>query len=170
MPQPDEQSSDERSVSQAPEGTTQADQSQAELRLAEPILAQPIQVDYPALTRFLLEPLVDHPSDLHISYETTAQGAKVWLRVSLGKSERGRAFGRGGRNIRAIRTILRAAAQHVGQSVSLEVLGADGDGGDPSKPRKRGKPRLPGLSPTAGPAADAAPKPHNRPKLKPKDH
>lgn len=101
-------------------------------------------LDYQALTRFLLEPLIDVPGDLHISTETTAHNSKVWLRVSLGQADRGRAFGRGGRNIRAIRTVLRAAGKNVGQSVSLEVLGEDGQsqGGRPKpKPRKAGDPR-----------------------------
>ena len=101
-------------------------------------------LDYKALTRFLLEPLTDLPDDLHISSEITAHNKKVSLRVSLGKADRGRAFGRGGRNIRAIRTILRAAGKNVGQNVSLEIIGGDSDGqgghGKP-KPRKAGEPR-----------------------------
>ena len=101
-------------------------------------------LDYQALARFLLEPLIDLPSDLHISTETTAHNTKVWLRVSLGQADRGRAFGRGGRNIRAIRAVLRAAGKNVGQNVSLEVLGEDGESqGNRSKPkpRKAGDPR-----------------------------
>lgn len=102
-------------------------------------------LDYKALTRFLLEPLIDLPEELHISCEITAQNTKVWVRVSLGKADRGRAFGRGGRNIRAIRTVLRAAGQNVGQNVSVEIIGGEGDGQGGSrakpKPRKAGDPR-----------------------------
>ena len=101
-------------------------------------------LDYPALARFLLEPLIDLPEDLHISSEVTAHNKKVSLRVSLGQADRGRAFGRGGRNIRAIRTIIRAAGKNVGQNVSLEIIGGESDGqvnrGKP-KPRKAGEPR-----------------------------
>ncbi len=101
-------------------------------------------LDYQALTRFLLEPLIDLPEELHISSELTAHNSKVSLRVSLGQADRGRAFGRGGRNIRAIRTVLRAAGKNVGQNVSLEVIGDEGHGqeGRPKpKPRKAGDPR-----------------------------
>lgn len=101
-------------------------------------------LDYPALARFLLEPLTDLPEELQVTSEVTAQNTKVWLRVSLGKADRGRAFGRGGRNIRAIRTVLRAAGKNVGQNVSLEVIGdeSDGQGGRPKlKARKAGDPR-----------------------------
>ena len=108
------------------------------------IAANASPLDYQALARFLLEPLIDLPEDLHISSEITAHNTKVWLRVSLGQADRGRAFGRGGRNIRAIRTVLRAAGKNVGQNVSLEVIGYEGDGqgGRPKpKPRKAGDPR-----------------------------
>lgn len=100
-------------------------------------------LDYSALARFLLAPLIDISDDLKITSEVTAQN-KVSLQVSLGKADRGRAFGRGGRNIRAIRTILRAAGKNVGQTVSLEIVGDEGDGqGNRAKPkpRKAGEPR-----------------------------
>ncbi len=112
---------------------------------SEPAIADHASpLDYQALTRFLLEPLIDLPENLHINSETTANDTKVLLRVSLGQADRGRAFGRGGRNIRAIRTVLRAAGKNVGQTVSLEVIGDDSDGqGGRSKPkpRKAGTPR-----------------------------
>jgi uncharacterized protein len=125
------------------------------------------QIDYQALTRFLLEPLVDHPEDLHISCEATAHDMKVWLRVSLGRSDRGRTFGRGGRNIRAIRAVLRAAGQNVGQSVSLEVLGGEGETSSnrtKPKPRPAGSPRPSFKEPSKAPPSKPAPKP--KPKLK----
>lgn len=99
-------------------------------------------LDYEALTRFLLEPLLDQPEELKISSEAPAQSSKVWVRISLGNAERGRVFGRGGRNIRAIRTIVRAAGKNVGQNVSLDIVGGEGQEshGKP-KPRKAGSPR-----------------------------
>ena len=127
------------------------------------------QIDYQALTRFLLEPLVDHPEDLHISCEATAHDMKVWLRVSLGRSDRGRTFGRGGRNIRAIRAVLRAAGQNVGQSVSLEVLGGEGDGQSnraKPKPRPAGSPRPSASTSPSKPPSKPTPKPKPKPKLK----
>jgi uncharacterized protein len=119
-----------------------------------------LQPDYRALTRFLMEPLMDTPNDLHVSCETTAQGTKVWLRVSLGETDRGRAFGRGGRNIRAIRTILQAAGNNADQVVSLEIIGGSGEGeGD-----RRAKPK-----PRRGGAAKPTPKPKPKPKLRSQD-
>jgi len=107
-------------------------------------------MEYQALASFLLTPLTDLPEELQVSSEHSAQGKKVSLRVSLGQADRGRAFGRGGRNIRAIRTILRAAGKNADQVVSLEIVGDDGkERGDRPKPKPR----------KAGDSRSARPKP-----------
>ncbi len=48
---------------------------------------------------------------------------KVWFRVAFAPEDRGRMFGRGGRNIQAIRTILQATASLHGERVSLDIYG-----------------------------------------------
>ncbi len=44
--------------------------------------------------------------------------------MSFEDPEKGRVFGRGGRNIQAIRTVLAAAAEMVGESVYLDIYGS----------------------------------------------
>ncbi len=77
--------------------------------------------DYPALLRFLLEPLLENPESLIIHQEITAAGKKIWLRVTFHDSQKGRVFGRGGRTIQAIRQVLLTAATHAGQSLRLDI-------------------------------------------------
>lgn len=49
--------------------------------------------------------------------------ARVWIRVAFEGEDKGRVFGRGGRNIQAIRTVLAAAAATAGHSVYLDIYG-----------------------------------------------
>jgi predicted RNA-binding protein YlqC (UPF0109 family) len=49
--------------------------------------------------------------------------ARVWIRVAFEGEDKGRVFGRGGRNIQAIRTVLAAAAANAGHSVYLDIYG-----------------------------------------------
>ncbi|NJR71222.1 MAG: KH domain-containing protein [Synechococcales cyanobacterium CRU_2_2] len=81
--------------------------------------------NYVELTRFLMEPLLDSPEHLKVSTEVLGGGTKVWVRVALNEAaDRGRFFGRGGRNIQAVRHILKAAGDNASQQVTLEVFGA----------------------------------------------
>jgi uncharacterized protein len=79
--------------------------------------------DYSALVRLLVEPLLDQPEVLKVDCETHPQKARVWLRVAIEGADKGKVFGRGGRTIQAIRTVLTVAGQSVGQTVHLEVFG-----------------------------------------------
>lgn len=139
---------------------SQLDTDQPDTAAATSALSAQPQPDYRALARFLIEPLMDTPDDLHVSCETTAQGSKVWLRVALGETDRGRAFGRGGRNIRAIRAILQAAGNNAQQVVSLEIVGGHGDD---SSDRRRAKPK-PRRNTAEPQATRSEPKP--KPKLR----
>ncbi|NCJ07423.1 KH domain-containing protein [Synechococcales cyanobacterium C] len=80
------------------------------------------QPNYPELVRFLVQPLLESPQTLRIDCETYAGEQRVWIRLSFASVDKGRVFGRGGRTIQAIRTVLAAAALDVGQQVHLEVL------------------------------------------------
>ena len=130
--------------------------------------------DYVELTRFLMEPLLDSPDDLKVYTEVLGGGSKVWVRVALeGDNDRGRFFGRGGRNIQAIRNILKAAGQNVSQQVTLEVFGSgpekeEGRSRGNSKPhRSHDKPRRPGSTDASGEASESPrPKPRKPIKLK----
>lgn len=53
--------------------------------------------------------------------EVNSRQAKAWIRLAFDEPEKGRVYGRGGRNIQAVRTALAAVAQTAGQSVHLEI-------------------------------------------------
>ena len=80
--------------------------------------------DFEALARFLMEPFLDKPEALKFHIETLAGGKKLWLRAAFDEAEdKGRIFGRGGRNINAMRTVITAAAKPVDMRVNLSVFG-----------------------------------------------
>lgn len=80
--------------------------------------------DFPGLVRFLVEPFLDSPDSLRIDCEENPVQSKVWIRIAFKGDERGKVFGRGGRNIQAIRTIVRATAALSGWSAYVDVYGA----------------------------------------------
>jgi uncharacterized protein len=76
--------------------------------------------DYGQLVKFLFQPFLSA-----IDCEYTLDRSRVWIRVAVGTADQGTAFGRGGRNIQAVRTVLQAAAAAVGQSIHLDVYGSN---------------------------------------------
>lgn len=113
-----------------------------------PIASEPSDsvqaIDYKALVRFLIEPFLDHPESLSIDCETQRSG-RVWIRLAFKESDRGRVFGRGGRNIQAVRTVLKAAAAAANQAAHLDIHGMtpEDDNKRPERrsPRPRGRSR-----------------------------
>lgn len=82
------------------------------------------KTDFEALARFLMEPFLDKPEALKFHIETLAGGKKLWLRAAFDEAEdKGRIFGRGGRNINAMRTVITAAAKPADMRVNLSVFG-----------------------------------------------
>ena len=77
--------------------------------------------DYVGLVRFLIEPFLESPQGLSIDCEKSNAKERVWIRLAFEGADKGRVFGRGGRNIQAIRTVIQAAAQAAGQSVHLDI-------------------------------------------------
>jgi predicted RNA-binding protein YlqC (UPF0109 family) len=107
-------------------------------------------MDHPeflGLVRFLIEPFLDTPDSLKIDCEENVGLSKVWIRVAFNEAERGKVFGRGGRNVQAIRNVVRATAALSGWSAYFDVYGGNGNEGSadrPSKPsHKRTKPPRP---------------------------
>ncbi len=87
--------------------------------------ATPKSPNYVELTRFLLQPFLDAPDALKVDAEFSHARSRVLIRVAFDEAEdRGRVFGRGGRNIKAITTTIAGVAQAAGQSARLEVFGA----------------------------------------------
>lgn len=78
--------------------------------------------DYNALISFLLKPLLTHPESLRVDFESNSKSDRVWIRVAFDPEDRGRVFGKGGRTIQAVRTVVMAAAQEVGHSARFEVF------------------------------------------------
>lgn len=80
--------------------------------------------NYVELVRFLLQPFLDAPDSLIVDCEMLPSKSRVWIRLSFEGTDKGRVYGRGGRNLQAIRTVLAASAQAVGQSVYLDIYGS----------------------------------------------
>lgn len=86
--------------------------------------------NYEKLTKFLLEPLLDDPQSLAIDCEQLSGSNRVLIRVAFEQEDKGKVFGRGGRNLRAIETVLNGSAADPQRKVSLDVYGShDGDSG-----------------------------------------
>jgi hypothetical protein len=83
--------------------------------------------DYVGLAKFLFGPFLDSPELLRVDCELLESKHRVWLRLAFDNSDKGRVFGRGGRNIQAIRTVLAAIAQSAGQSIYLDIYGGLGE-------------------------------------------
>jgi len=77
--------------------------------------------NYIKLAQFLLQPLLKYPQSLSIDCEQCKNNQQIWLRVAFEEADQGRVFGRGGRNIQAIRKVLEVAALSAGQSFYLDV-------------------------------------------------
>ena len=77
--------------------------------------------NYEGLVRFLVEPFLSDPQSLSVNSEINRNKNKIWLRVAFDKSDRGKVFGRGGRNIQAIRTAIKTAAISHNESVFLDI-------------------------------------------------
>ncbi|GAC1471106.1 MAG: hypothetical protein NVS2B14_16000 [Chamaesiphon sp.] len=80
--------------------------------------------DYANLVRFLLQPFLDSPESLSIDCEISQAKSRVWIRLAFEAADKGRVYGRGGRNIQAIRTVIESAAQSVSESVYLDIYGS----------------------------------------------
>lgn len=77
--------------------------------------------DYVGLVKFLVEPFLESPNSLSIDCEKLNAKERVWIRLAFEGADKGRVFGRGGRNIQAIRMVMQAIAQAAGQFVHLDI-------------------------------------------------
>lgn len=99
-------------------------------------LSQSNQPQYAELIRFLLTPLLDFPDQLRIDCELINNGQRVWIRLALDPQDQGKLLGRGGRNLSAIRTVLKSAGLAAQQSVYLDVYGEPENTGEARKTSK----------------------------------
>ncbi len=114
--------------------------------------------DYAGLVKFLVKPFLETPESLRIDCEVSQTKAKVWIRLAFEGSDKGRVFGRGGRNIQAIRSVLEGVARSVGHAAHLDVFGASPHGrNDETEYDVSEKP-----SPSRSSSTKAPPKPRSR--------
>ncbi|MEB3212792.1 MAG: KH domain-containing protein [Leptolyngbyaceae bacterium] len=90
------------------------------------------QPDYLELIRFLCHPFLDSPESLRIDCEHSVRTNRILVRLAIEGEDKGRVFGRGGRNLQAIRTVFQAVAGLYNQNASLEVFGSQSSGDRPS--------------------------------------
>lgn len=91
--------------------------------------------DYSVLVKFLLGPFLESPESLSIDCEQANENQRVWIRLAFEGEDKGRVFGRGGRNLQAIRTVLATAAAAAGQFVYLDIYEDQSD----KPPRREGR-------------------------------
>lgn len=77
--------------------------------------------DTEGLVRYLVESLVDTPEAVEIAVKD--EGSTVRFEITLDPSDVGKVIGRGGRIIKSIRTLARAAGSTEGRQVEVDVLG-----------------------------------------------
>jgi hypothetical protein len=77
--------------------------------------------DIEGLVRFLVESLVDAPEAMRIDVQES--GDSVRYEITLDSEDVGKVIGRGGRIIKAIRTLARAAGSMDGRHVEVDVVG-----------------------------------------------
>jgi predicted RNA-binding protein YlqC (UPF0109 family) len=71
------------------------------------------------LLRVLARSLVEEPDMVEVT--GTETDTRVDLELRVAQEDMGKIIGRGGRTIRAIRTVVKAASVKVGKRVSVEV-------------------------------------------------
>lgn len=67
----------------------------------------------------LVRPIVDEPDRVEV--EASESETRVDLELRVAPDDIGKVIGRGGRTIRAIRTVVKAASVKVGKRVNVEV-------------------------------------------------
>ena len=71
------------------------------------------------LVRFLVEELVDDPDSVSVTEEFDDRGPRYRVRVA--PDDMGKVIGRAGRTAKAIRTVVRAAAQRQGHGAMVDI-------------------------------------------------
>jgi uncharacterized protein len=88
----------------------------------------PSNPNYLELVKFIVEPFLEDPASIRVDIERCKQNQHFWVRLAFDDADKGKVYGRGGRNLQAIRTTLEMAAASAGRSLFLEVYAAEGEG------------------------------------------
>lgn len=94
-----------------------------------------VSPDYQGLVKFLIEPLLESPELLSFDCEHLKTTKRVWIRLAFEESDKGKIYGRGGRNIHALRTVLQTAADAAGETLYLEIYADENNSKYISTPR-----------------------------------
>jgi predicted RNA-binding protein YlqC (UPF0109 family) len=103
--------------------------------------------DYVSLVRFLVEPFLDHPDALKVDCELLSRTGRVLIRLAFEGEDKGRVFGRGGRNIQAIRTVIQASAQMSGHTAHIDIYDSSNSGSEGAPERRSSGSRPPSRPP-----------------------
>ncbi|MDM9583967.1 KH domain-containing protein [Nostoc sp. GT001] len=120
--------------------------------------------NYVELVRFLVQPFLESPETLSVDCEISQALNRVWVRIAFESTDKGKVFGRGGRNIQAIRTVIAAAAAAAGQSTYLDIYGSTTPGREGMSFDEETEERSP--PPTKREPRNDEPKPIVKPRLR----
>ena len=81
--------------------------------------------DYVDLTRYIVEQMVGDPSQVDV--KEIPRGRTTIIEVGVADGDMGKLIGKGGRNIDAVRAVVRAAGLRGHQRVQVEVAEDDDD-------------------------------------------
>ena len=73
------------------------------------------------LLKVIVLPLVDNPMDVEIT-ETEKEDGEILLSLKVASSDMGKVIGRQGRIAKAIRTVMKAAANKDGKKVAVGIV------------------------------------------------
>ena len=71
------------------------------------------------LVEFLVQELVDEPESVSVTEDYDDRGPRYRVRVA--PDDMGKVIGRGGRTAKALRTVIRAAAQRQGHGAIVDI-------------------------------------------------
>jgi uncharacterized protein len=120
--------------------------------------------DYVGLVKFLVQPFLESPESLSVDCEISQTLKRAWVRVAFEDTDKGKVFGRSGRNIQSIRSVIAAAAELAGQSVYLDIYGSSSQSRDSMSFGE--EPEEPILPPKSKERESNIPKPVVKPRLR----
>lgn len=91
--------------------------------------------DYSGLVHYLVTPFLESPESFSVDCEQANQKRRVWIRLAFESEDKGRVYGRGGRNLQAIRSVLETTAKMAGQTLHLDIYESQ------VTPQRRTRPR-----------------------------
>jgi len=105
----------------APAATTPADPAQEAPARADRAAAAAAADRYAELTRYIVERIVSVPEA--VTVRVIPRGRSTVIEVEVGDADKGKLIGKSGRNIDAVRAVVRAAGLRAHQRVQVELAG-----------------------------------------------